>query len=370
MSTSGPICFWSYTHRDNELENNRIRRLAESIANEYELLTGEQLELFVDSSAIAWGTKWRDVINDALARTAFFIPVITPLYLRSRECRREFVEFSAKANSIGANELVMPILYSETPAVADEHTDDDIAVTVRATQRADWRQLRLAEEHSERYRTEVHALAKRLVEVMERESARPLPPVPEISEDELPGFLEEVATAEESVESWQGILEGAWAELQEIMATTEKMTARLGRPGANRASARERLVLMQQYATDIAEPSAKVKELGNDFFRSAAEADPGVRSLIDKMHLESRVDGDTAEVASFTSTVRGLADSVGGMASQIEVFVEKLQAGDSLSRALRKPLGHLRGGLKAMADTHAIVEGWARMAESGASDNG
>ncbi|MGI5524084.1 TIR domain-containing protein [Micromonospora sp. CA-259024] len=367
MSTSGPICFWSYTHRDNELENGRIRRLADSIANEYELLTGEQLELFVDSSAVAWGQKWRDVIDDALARTAFFIPVITPLYLRSRECRKEFVEFSARANSVGANDLVMPILYSETPAVADEHTDDEIAVTVRATQQADWRQLRLAEEHSERYRTKVHALAKRLVEVMESESARPLPAIVEVSEEEMPGFLEEVATAEESVESWQGTLEAVWAELQEIMAATEKVGARLGQPGSNRASARERLIITQQYAAEIAEPSAKVRELGNNFFRSVAEAEPGVRSLIEKMHLESQVDGDADEVNSFTATVRGLADSVGGMASQIEGFLEQLQAGDSLSRALRKPLGHLRGGMKAIADTHAIVEGWATMAESGSN---
>jgi len=61
------VGFWSYVHADDEAEGGRIRRLAERIRNEYSVLTGEDLAIFVDREDIAWGDEWRRRIADALA---------------------------------------------------------------------------------------------------------------------------------------------------------------------------------------------------------------------------------------------------------------------------------------------------------------
>ena len=55
--------FWSYVHADDEAEGDRITLLAEKLVAEYEMITGEKIELFLDKDGIEWGEKWRDKID-------------------------------------------------------------------------------------------------------------------------------------------------------------------------------------------------------------------------------------------------------------------------------------------------------------------
>ncbi len=113
MSLEAVAGFWSYAHDDDILDGGAILELAHAIEEEYNLLSGEPLELFVDRSSIAWGDKWRERIDSALSQTTFFIPIITPRYFTRTECRRELLEFAGKAKSLGVDELLLPILYVE-----------------------------------------------------------------------------------------------------------------------------------------------------------------------------------------------------------------------------------------------------------------
>jgi hypothetical protein len=81
--------FWSYVHADDQAEDSRISRLARDVAAQFEMLTGEPLELFLDRDAIKWGEDWKHKIDSGLASVAFFIPVLTPRYFMSPECRSE-----------------------------------------------------------------------------------------------------------------------------------------------------------------------------------------------------------------------------------------------------------------------------------------
>lgn len=90
------------------------------------MLTGEPLDLFLDRDAIRWGEDWRDKINASLASVAFFIPVMTPRYFMSPECRREVQFFARRAERLGIKELVLPLLYVEVPSLHNELTADDL----------------------------------------------------------------------------------------------------------------------------------------------------------------------------------------------------------------------------------------------------
>lgn len=57
--------FWSYAHKDEENSRGAVLELLESIKAEYELQTGDELEVFVDKDAIEWGSNWKDAINEA-----------------------------------------------------------------------------------------------------------------------------------------------------------------------------------------------------------------------------------------------------------------------------------------------------------------
>ena len=59
--------FWSYVHADDNAEGERISRLARDVVAQFEMLTGERLELFLDKDAIKWGEVWRDRVDTPLA---------------------------------------------------------------------------------------------------------------------------------------------------------------------------------------------------------------------------------------------------------------------------------------------------------------
>ena len=166
MHVGEHVGFWSYTHRDNDLDRGRVARLAQDIADEFELQTGGILKMFIDNRSIKWGDEWRKSIGQALDHTTFFIAIITPLYLRSTECRREFLDFTSNPYTGEQSRVLLPILYSETSAIADPKNRDPIAQLVRQTQYEDWRRLRLSENSSPEYRRAVHGMVVRIIDIL------------------------------------------------------------------------------------------------------------------------------------------------------------------------------------------------------------
>lgn len=99
-SLSPVAVFWSYAHKDDTNSRGAIRTLLDSVRNEYELATGNSLDVFVDDESIDWGTNWREAIEGAVQRTTFFIPVLTPTYLKRPAC-----SMSSKRLSISFKQL-------------------------------------------------------------------------------------------------------------------------------------------------------------------------------------------------------------------------------------------------------------------------
>jgi hypothetical protein len=156
--------FWSYAHDDDSLDEGAIVKLAHLISDEYNLLSGEKLVLFVDRDDISWGDTWRDRIERALTQTTFLIPIVTPRYFTRPECRRELMEFSAQAKSLGVDKLLFPIVYAKPDDFSTESSDEAVAM-IAATQYVDWTEARLLEPASRAYRTYVNKLALRLIEI-------------------------------------------------------------------------------------------------------------------------------------------------------------------------------------------------------------
>ena len=162
MSTDTVAGFWSYAREDDKLDDGTILKLARLIVEEFALLSGEPLDLFIDRDSIDWGDAWRERLNSALAQTTFFIPVITPRYFSRDECRKELLEFSAKAT----DELLLPILYVKPSGFTEESSDEAVALIAR-TQFVDWQRLRLQDLNSRKYRKAINALAKRIIKIAE-----------------------------------------------------------------------------------------------------------------------------------------------------------------------------------------------------------
>src|ERR1700735_4185819 len=102
--------FWSYVHADNEAEGGRIVQLAHDLVAQYEMITAETINLFLDRDTLSWGDNWRLKIDQSLATTAFFVAVLTPRYFTSSECRRELQTYVRGAEQVGIRDLVLPIV--------------------------------------------------------------------------------------------------------------------------------------------------------------------------------------------------------------------------------------------------------------------
>ncbi|MFI6583208.1 toll/interleukin-1 receptor domain-containing protein [Embleya sp. NPDC050493] len=179
MNNEHPVGFWSYTHRDDELDDGRIRRLAQSIGDEFEIITGEELKVFVDKKSIEWGDGWRIRIDTALTSSTFLIPIITPRYFKSQQCRREIITFAGHAASLGLDELLLPIHYVNVPELTDNKDEDEVIALIRKRQWVDWRDLRLEDEKSPEYRKAINQLAARLSKILEESASVEAPlPVP------------------------------------------------------------------------------------------------------------------------------------------------------------------------------------------------
>lgn len=369
MNSTRSVGFWSYTRRDDDLEDGRILRLATKIQSEYELITGEELKLFIDKENVEWGDEWRRVTDTALVETAFFIPIITPKYLQSEECRREFIEFVGRAASADAKDLVLPIVYIDTAAVNEPDTTDDVARLVRETQRQDWRALRLASEDSDQYRTAVNKLAKRLADITSEMSERPLPSISEADTEESNGALDDVAQAEEAILSWVGILEQLGEEMNNLTPLATKATERLKASDRRGGGSRAKIKILADFANDIKEPSERIFQLGTDFGRTAVDANPGVIATIQmaksaKANPEDTADSEeTAQAEEFITSVKGLVDMSEGIAAVIRNFVAGVESAESVSRVVRTPLRRMRSGLAAILDALTVLDGWARLAD-------
>jgi hypothetical protein len=163
MSSRGAAAFWSYAHIDNENDDGAVLRLADLISKQYQVVTGEPLDMFIDTK-IGWGEEWERRIKHALIETTFFIPVITPTYLRREECRKELLDFASQAEALGVSELICPIMYSSVAGFSKDSADPAVALAARA-QYEDWTELRTEEPSSSPHRKAVEKLVTRLAEV-------------------------------------------------------------------------------------------------------------------------------------------------------------------------------------------------------------
>jgi hypothetical protein len=170
--------FWSYVHADDETENGRISKLARDVSDQFGLITGETIELFLDIDDIEIGDNWRDKINNSLNDVAFFIPIITPRFLLSMECRRETEYFLRKSSEIGISELLLPLIYADVQGLHTEDNEDEIIKIIRSIQYEDWREIRFLDIASEGYRRGVFRIARRLADANQRAEHKPEPTLP------------------------------------------------------------------------------------------------------------------------------------------------------------------------------------------------
>ena len=163
--------FSSYVHQDDEHDGGRLTKIREWFEGEISAQTGEAFEIFQDREDIKWGNAWEERINGALDGCTFLIAVITPRFLKSAYCRKEFQRFTKREKELGRNDLILPLLYMDTQGLDDP--DDKVAVAISSRQYADWRSLRFEPWTNPDVRKRLSELSKMVCDAMPRKTPQP-----------------------------------------------------------------------------------------------------------------------------------------------------------------------------------------------------
>lgn len=275
MSAPEVAVFWSYSHEDDELDGGAVVKLAQALRNEFALVTGEALTMFVDRDGIAWGDEWRRRIANALAETTFFIPIVTPRYFTRTECRRELLEFSSQAQSLGISELILPILYAKVREFSEANSDEAVVLVARM-QYVDWTELRLRASTASEYRIAVNTLAIRLAGLAEgiahKQLSSELKEVRNPEENEL-GISELLEELGRILPSWVEAIEAVQVDMAQSDATFQVYKDRI-RKAEMSGPASAVFALLQRLASDEMPIAERSLTMAQAYASKTIELDP------------------------------------------------------------------------------------------------
>ncbi|MEI3866498.1 toll/interleukin-1 receptor domain-containing protein [Microbacterium sp. CCNWLW134] len=357
MTLSG---FWSYVHADDDAEGGRIAQLGRDIAAQFELLTGESIELFLDRDSLEWGAQWRERIETSLATIAFFVPVLTPRYFASAACRAELQTFSRRADQLGLRALLLPVLYADLPFNEGE---DELVELARSFQWVDWRDLRFSDRTDGSYRRAVHELAQRLVlanRVAETREATEA--TLEVAEElDAPGTLDILASYEESLPALASMSNEIAEQIARVGRVTTAHTPRLEAVPSGTTPFVWRLRVVRDLSGELASPAAELARLGEAFTLKLHDMDVGVRTIIETAPSQPQ---NRDVFCRFFAQVRQLSASAATGLSPLQRMLENAAALESLSREIRPVIREMRQGVTLILEAQEVMAGWVSLIDN------
>lgn len=362
--------FWSYTHADDEADSGRVAELARDIAAQYEMLTGESIDVFLDRDALEWGNAWQEKVDESLATVAFFVPVLTPRYFLRPECRRELRTFAAQAERLGLSELLMPVLYVDVPALRDDEPSDELIALVKNYQWANWTDLRFKERESCEYRRGVADLAARLVAANEEAAKTPLsPPVPtqlvSLDEDDEPGLMDRMADAEEALPNWTKTITEIGQVIEQLGELMQAASTQMEDADKRGKGFAGRLTVARKLAGDLNSSADNIIDLGNRFAQELALVDSGIRAIIDLAPNSAATNTEErAQIEEFFTSIRELSAASDEGLEKVALMINEMTPLQQMSRDLREPLKRMKQGLTATVEGRQIITEWVRLIDA------
>jgi MinD-like ATPase involved in chromosome partitioning or flagellar assembly len=110
LGRSEPYWFYlSYARGDDEA---LVRRLFAQLENEIRLLTDADGAGFMNQMSLDKGESWAEPISQALASARTFIALLSPAYVQSAYCGREFEVFRLRSAGAASNHIgVLPLVW-------------------------------------------------------------------------------------------------------------------------------------------------------------------------------------------------------------------------------------------------------------------
>ena len=380
------VGFLSYSHLDDEADGGRIRRLATKIQAEYRVLTGEELKIFVDRNDLKWGQKWRERVDGALQSTTFFIPVLSPSYFASDECRREFLNFYNTTRALGVSRYLLAIRYAPVDDLVERSADKAKAIAAE-TQYKPWEHLRLEDEDSAVHRVAINDLAEELRTLMRAVEAQPARTAtgPEVSRDthldheatdssstnldddddpygDAPSAVELVAELPVRASAWTETLDHFREANEEFNSRLTAGSADLDAANLGKNPFAAKIIVLRRVAEELEKPSRKMEEVGEEYMRTLLELDPSFRALAEIAHAQVNPSGhDRETLGQAQASVRSMVEAGREATASVRSAIKSGRGLARVSRDLRPVLRRYETASQNVIDGQAVIEEWTRL---------
>lgn len=167
------VAFFSYTRADDNASAGILSKARALLEKRVHVKYGHKINIFQDTDDIKYGDNWKRRLDAALDEANYLLPIITPLFFNSEPCREELSRFLEKSKSLGRDDLVVPILFLDTPALGNVErlSKDALIGAINQSQWADWRAHEDKIAIDQNFHSDINRLAQRIVDkVIEDES--------------------------------------------------------------------------------------------------------------------------------------------------------------------------------------------------------
>ncbi len=156
-----PIGFISFAGADDIKSEGRLRqvRLQLMQALHDAAATPADVKVWQADTAIPQSGRWLGEVPRAIGESNFFVPIVTPEFLRSEACCQEVMRFRKREIELERNDLIFPLVYIETsnvnPRRARDCADPEVFALLQSRSGIAFHDLRLRDPES-------HAVGERI----------------------------------------------------------------------------------------------------------------------------------------------------------------------------------------------------------------
>lgn len=354
--------FLSYSRTDDEAFDV-IRPFKNLLSTFVHAKSGQRIATFLDQEDIEWGETWRTRLQTEILRASVFIPILSANYLQSQNCRDEFNLFSAAASDLGVNELLLPIMLLDAPAVFSETSTDDIVQAVLSRQYERLQDAVLSHPGSAEWKLTMSHLADRFTSAHEAAEAVLLTLKPADIHTNRDSSAEDALSddqPDDDAPALAELSEQLQADMDEMGSVAMQLgpaIEALGNATTSVAQLRDDPTPKEvqawsfRAATAIKDPSETLSALGEKLLQATRRTDA---TVVGMKHI-------ALELPEFRDTyidMIGELDNLGDVKDSLGDLLESMKPIEYISIPLRQAIRPARRGLVRVTDALAIIDTW------------
>ncbi len=353
---SAVTMFWSYAHKDDENSKGAVSALLEAIKAEYELQTGTELNVFSDKGSIDWGNDWRKCIESALLNTVFFVPVLTPTYLKRPACLDELRTAYSFYKENGIERGIYPIRFVNIERALTRFEDDKLANLIGNTQGINFYESGTRDPASIGYIEIVSRIVAKLICIDDElgsqyaagEIGQPL------DTRDGNGTLDDLAEMEEALANQGSLLSDLIDNMNLIGKLAAQNSEEIAESDRNGKGFAGRLAIARAMAIEMRPIAEEVVSYSGQFSKNVQSIDRGVKAYVSLCVAQDGCGRST----QFEQGVLTLVETGKLTLEQCRSFINVLNKTKKLSRDLRAPIGLVTQGLDLFCSNERYFEEW------------